>query len=254
MKDFTFEIYTKLLKTFTKYNYHIYTLEEYLKAKKNNVLKSRFVILRHDVDRKPGKSLIAAKIEKELSIKASYYFRIGKESNQPAIIKQIASMGHEIGYHYEDLAFATGDYKKALSSFEQNLDYFRQYYPVKTMCMHGSPMSKWDNRDLWKMYSYKKYGIIAEPYFDLNFNEIFYLTDASRLWNNTNITRRDKVKSNFDIEIDSVNEIMSLIENNKFPKKVLLNTHPQNWTDNKWEWYKILLWQGFKNQVKKQLK
>ncbi len=252
MKDFTLKAYKELLIAFKAKGYYFLTLEQFSNALSKD--SERMVILRHDVDRSPGKSLKTAIIENELSIKASYYFRIGKESNHPAIIKQIVEMGHEIGYHYEDLALANGDYEKALSSFEQNLDYFRQYYPVKTMCMHGSPMSKWDNRVLWKKYSYKKYGIVAEPYFDLNFNEIFYLTDASRLWNNTSITRRDKVKSNFNIKIDSVKDIISLIENKKFPQKVLLNTHPQNWTNKKWEWYKILWWQGLKNQVKKQLK
>ena len=55
--------------------------------------------------------------------------------------------------------------------------------PVKTICMHGSPLSKWDNRDLWKRYNYRDFGIIAEPYFDLDFDEVFYITDTGRSWN-----------------------------------------------------------------------
>ena len=217
-------------------------------------LPEHFIILRHDIDRKPKNALKTAIIENKLGIKASYYFRIGKQSNQPEIIKQIAELGHEIGYHYEDLAYAKGDYQKAIKNFKSNLEYFRKFYPVKTMCMHGSPLSKWDNRDLWNKYNYKDYGIIAEPYFDLDFNEIFYITDASRTWNNKKVTLRDKVKSNFNIKIDTAFNIMALLKSKKLPDKIMLNTHPRNWSDNSIEWYKILFWQSFKNSIKKHLK
>ena len=56
-------------------------------------------------------------------------------------------------------------FELAIEDFERNLEKFREFYPVKTICMHGSPLSKWDNRDLWKRYDYRDYGIIAEPYF-----------------------------------------------------------------------------------------
>ena len=40
-------------------------------------------------------------------------------------------------------------FELAICDFERNLRRFRKLYPVKTICMHGSPLSKWDNRDLW---------------------------------------------------------------------------------------------------------
>jgi len=46
--------------------------------------------------------------------------------------------------------------------------------------MHGSPLSKYDNRKIWEKYDYRDYGIIAEPYFDIDFNEVFYMTDKGR--------------------------------------------------------------------------
>jgi hypothetical protein len=49
-------------------------------------------------------ALVIAKIEKEAGIKASYYFRIVKQSYDENIIEKIAEMGHEIGYHYENLS------------------------------------------------------------------------------------------------------------------------------------------------------
>ncbi len=68
----------------------------------------------------------------------------------------------------------------AIEDFELNLERFRKIYPVKTICMHGSPLSKYDNKEIWEKYDYRDYGIIAEPYFDIDFDEVFYITDTGR--------------------------------------------------------------------------
>lgn len=57
----------------------------------------------------------------------------------------------------------------AVGHFEKQLTHFRQFYPVRTVCMHGSPASRYDNRDLWKQYNYRDFGVIGEPYFDVDF-------------------------------------------------------------------------------------
>ncbi|CAB1058414.1 hypothetical protein D1BOALGB6SA_3170 [Olavius sp. associated proteobacterium Delta 1] len=36
-----------------------------------------------------------------------------------------------------------------------NLKKLKRFYPVKTICMHGSPLSKWENRELWKRFNYQ---------------------------------------------------------------------------------------------------
>ena len=41
-----------------------------------------------------------------------------------------------------------------VEDFRFYLDKFRNIYPVKTICMHGSPLSKYDNRLLWEKYDY----------------------------------------------------------------------------------------------------
>ena len=141
-------------------------------------------------------------------------------------------------------------FELAICDFERNLEKFREFYPVKTICMHGSPLSKWDNRDLWKRYTYRDFGIIAEPYFDVDFDKVLYLTDTGRSWNHSNASLRDKVNSKFDIKIKDTNHLMEKIQNNELPDKIMLNTHPQRWTDNPVEWAKELVWQNVKNVVK----
>ncbi len=60
--------------------------------------------------------------------------------------------------------------------------------------MHGSPLSKFDNKKIWEKYDYRDYGIIADPSFDIDYNEVFYITDTGRSWNNSKASVRDKVK------------------------------------------------------------
>ena len=42
--------------------------------------------------------------------------------------------------------------ERAIEDFRINLEKFREIYPVKTICMHGSTLSKYDNRLLWEKY------------------------------------------------------------------------------------------------------
>jgi len=65
--------------------------------------------------------LRTALLENELGIKSVYYFRIVAQSYNENIIKQIADLGHEIGYHYEDLSSCHGVYENAIKRFDKNL-------------------------------------------------------------------------------------------------------------------------------------
>ena len=197
----------------------------------------RMVILRHDVDLLPQNSLAFAKIQHELGIKASYYFRIVPESYNEKIIAEIADLGHEIGYHYEDLTLTNGDIDKAYDSFCRNLEKLRKRYPVKTICMHGSPRSKWDSKDLWKHYNYRDYGIIGESYFDVNFDEVFYLTDTGRRWDGWKVSMRDKVPQQEQwqeqgLVFHSTRDIIHAAKKGKLPHKIMFTFHPQRWTNS----------------------
>lgn len=261
--DFTVTVYRQLLMAIKQSGYTFYTFEDWCDGK----ALGRFVILRHDVDLKAKNSLTVAKIEAELGIRATYYFRIVPQSNQPEIISSIANLGHEIGYHYEDLSIFHGDPEKAIEHFNLQLEYFRRFYPVRTICMHGSPTSKWDNRDLWKDYNYKDYGIIGEPYIDLLiYNqelEIKYLTDTARMWDGDKFNIRDKVPSNATNtikpeqivsafpSIHSTFDLIGWLETIPGQSILMITTHPQRWTDTPVNWVLELLKQNFKNLIKK---
>ena len=243
--DFTLKKYNKLLTSFLGAGYTFQTFEEFLQNPKDKV-----VILRHDVDLKALNSLKTAQIEQGLGIKSSYYFRVIPQSNQPDIIKQIIGLGHEIGYHYEDLSLFKGDENKAIKHFEKQLAYFRQFYPVKTICMHGSPMSKINNIDIWNNYNYKDFGLIGEPYFDIDFDKVFYLTDTGRCWDGQKYSVRDKVNTIFKQSYHTTDEIIKAVSTGDIPNQIMITTHPQRWSDNLMEWCKELIVQNVKNCIK----
>lgn len=255
-RDFTLLKYRELLEALLAAGYVPVTLEEYCTAAH---LPDKYVILRHDVDRLPQNSVRTAEIEHGLGIRASYYFRIVPESNQPDRIRRVAALGHEIGYHYEDLALANGNAEQAWQRFRKNLVYFRTFYPVRTICMHGAPTNRYDGRDLWKNYDYHGQGIVGEPYFDVDFSKVLYLTDTGRCWDGYKVSVRDKIpryQAQWEREghtYHTTDEIINALRTNTLPSCVMLTTHPQRWAANSRQWTRELIAQTIKNRVKRVL-
>jgi len=246
VKDFTLNKYEAFLKTAIDSSYQLVSYQDFLKNDFEKVL-----ILRHDVDKKPQNSLKTAQLQHKLGVKGTYYFRAVPESFDVEVIQQIVALGHEIGYHYEDLTICNGDYEKAIIHFEKWLNKLRAFYPVKTVCMHGSPLSKHDNRKLWDKYNYKDYDLIAEPYFDIDFNKVFYITDTGRKWDGNKVSVRDKVDSKFDLSFHTTDELIEAFKNGKLPNQIMQNIHPQRWSNNRLEWLQELVLQNIKNSIKK---
>ena len=250
MRDFTLETYQILLTTLLNQNYTFKTFEQFIRG---GSFDEKMIVMRHDVDRLPENALVMARIEKILGIKGTYFFRTIKSVFKPGIIKEIAEMGHEIGYHYENLGMCNGDCEKAVEDFESNLNKIRQIFPVKCICMHGNALKKWDNRDLWKKYDYKNYGIICEPYLDLNFNQILYLTDTGQRWNGNKFSLRDKTDNQTLSKkylFRNTFEIIKGLKDGMMPNKLILNIHPERWRDNKVLWMFFAFEQFFKRNIK----
>jgi len=257
--DFTLKTYKSLLETLTNNGYRYQTFSDYLQ----NPDDGKTVILRHDVDLKPQNSLATARIEHELGAKASYYFRAVPESWDENIILEIANLGHEVGYHYESLTTCNGDIDKAYDDFVKNFNKLKLLLnssnssnSCSTICMHGSPRSPFDSKDIWKKYSYKELGIIGEPYFDMDFSKAFYLTDTGRRWDGYNVSVRDKIPVFQDewirkgLVFHSTKDIIQAANNGKLPNVVMITTHPQRWSDECFPWVKEFITQNLKNIIK----
>ena len=280
--DFTIKLYYKILNSLKYQGFSFLPFNEFISS-----TDEKRIVLRHDVDKLPGNSLISARIESEIGIRGTYYFRIVPQSFNAKMIREIYSLGHEIGYHYEDLATTAQRYKGipteeklseiAIKSFDKNLAKLKELVPVTTICPHGSPMSKWDSKVLWEYYDYHDFEIIGDPYFDIDFNDVLYLTDTGRRWNGDLVNIRDKsfnhplrqaqgeqkagtkfakkeiqsATSNLQPAIlpkfHSTFDIIRAAEEDNLPDKIMMTFHPQRWTDKPMPWLKELVWQNMKN-------
>ena len=351
MPDFTITLLPKLYKALQSQGFSFISVSDILQ---NKEISSKYIILRHDVEKYYENALEFARIQNELGIRGVYYFRISKKYFKADIVRHIVSLGHEAGYHYDDLTQCKGNYDLAIKRFEKNLNMLREIAPVKTICMDGSPLSRYDNRNLWRQsdseteslrdgskeygvgskesggkskekgasemhdlmkvienknfnahhlsltssYHYRDFGIIGEPYFDIDFSEVLYLTDTGRMWDGGKVSVRDKVGSreygidskkrlsSKDEEIEGLREgemgrvsegatgrkgdrarerrgegpryhstrdIIRALEQGSFPERAMITFHPQRWHDRWWPWFKELVWQNVKNQVKRVL-
>ena len=248
MRDFTKKIYKQLLERLLEQGYIFLTFRDYLTKK---IDSEKFIILCHDVDLKPQNSLATAEIESALDICSTYFFRIIPASFDEKIIKHILQLEHEIGYHYENLSICRGNVTMALEDFRKNLTIFQQYSKITSISSHGSPLSKWDNREIWQNFDYKSLGILGDPHCDTDFSQVTYLTDTGRMWDGNKVSVRDKIDSPYSNKYHTTLDIIQAVESNNFPSKIMINTHPQRWNDNIYQWSKELLLQKLKNNIKK---
>jgi hypothetical protein len=275
--DFTLVTYNKLLTVIKNRNISTMRFTDYLSYPGRTG-----IILRHDVDKRPENSLRFAEIQFDSGIQGTYYFRTVPESFNDSIISKIASMGHEIGYHYEDLSLAAKKFKGvndermlvgiAIDSFRENLKMIRNIAPVTTACMHGSPLSKWDSRLIWKYAKYSDFGLVGEPYLSVNFKNVMYLTDTGRRWDGDTFNVRDRqpvgdllqryssggmanhqeyYRKRADcLTYRSTYQIIQAIDAGYFPPIVMMTFHPQRWTDDSSDWLKEIIFQNLKNTIK----
>ncbi|OJX08489.1 MAG: hypothetical protein BGO76_01860 [Caedibacter sp. 38-128] len=247
--EFSLTAYQKLCLSLMELKRPIIRFDELFSQKYD--ASSPYIILRHDVDRWPLNALEMAKLESDLGIRSTYYFRFIPSVFKKEIISKISEMGHEIGYHYETLSKAKGDPYKAIKIFKTELSELRSIAPIKTACMHGSPLSKFDNRIIWKHFNLQDYGILGEPYLSLNYNEIEYFTDTGRSWNETRTNLRDRtnqVKDKNSVSIQGIDDLITLFK--KTDKPIILQTHPERWNQRTDRYLAYLLFDYMANGIK----
>ncbi len=244
--DFTVKKYVALLTSLEGAGYSFQPFEAFLQTP-----AERVIILRHDIDLRPQNALTFARIQAERGISGSYYFRAVPQSWDERAILEIAELGHCIGYHYESLTTCKGNMERAISDFEQNLAALRRLVPVSTICMHGSPLSKYDSKDIWNTYLYRDYGILGEPYFDINFNQVAYLTDTGRRWDGTKVSVRDKVAPHQEQTYTSTDQLIAAADRRALPRQIMCTFHPQRWNDDSYAWTQELVSQNVKNIIKR---
>jgi len=231
MRDFTYARFETLLQFLINHEYCPVSLVDYFFHKDEN---KRQVIMRHDVDRHPTNALKIAKFEHSQNICSSYYFRY-PSTYTPIIIKTIAGLGHEIGYHYEVLSKANGDVTLAFQLFREELAEFRKICEVKTCCAHGSPLSSFDNRTLFSSCQFSDFDLIGDAHLSVS-PDIPYFSDTGRSWGMHGNMRDRLPMSDSMLDIQNTDDLERHLQNSDYPE-IYLVVHPERWNDPGVRWY-----------------
>lgn len=245
-RDLTLRTYEELLDAMQAAAHPFQSFSDFLERP-----EQRAVMLRHDVDDRKLHSLTFARIQHRRGIRGTYYFRILPRSFDERVIREVFDLGHEVGYHYEEMDLCEGDAAKAFDLFSKNLDRLRAIVPIKSICMHGSPRSRYDNKDLWTHHDYRACGILGEPYLDLDFSRVAYFTDTGGRWDGDAYSVRDRARSmSARQSYRHTWEITRAVRKGTFPAPVMMTFHPQRWTDSTSLLIRDRMVQHAKNYVK----
>lgn len=162
---------------------------------------------------------------------------IGK-TFKPDLIERIAALGHEVGYHYEDLVRADGDQAAALESFETELDRLRAIVDVRTVCMHGNPLSPHDNRDMWEEVAFGEFDLLGEAYLSVDFTDLTYFSDTGRTWRDGPLKIKDHTMGRGEktVQVDTTFELAGLLLTEEVDRPYLL-VHPNRWAGSYPEYF-----------------
>jgi len=251
-RDFTLAKYRELLEALQQAGYRMLSVQDFLVQKG----PLPCAILRHDVDRREGRALTMALLEKDRGIQSTYYFRVGRGLGKAEVVLRIKALGHEVGYHYEALSKAGGDREKARKVFGDELSRLRQMAEVRTAAMHGRPFSPWNNLSLWETCCPEDFGLMGEAYLSFGrLSRVVYLSDTGRGWNSG-----ENLRDRFSPEgpampgpFSSTGEMIRFLRGNPFPMVYLL-VHPNRWTSGRGSW--LLQWgeDACVNWLKRKLK
>lgn len=252
MRDFTLDMYADLCATALAADYVPMTVRRYLDG---GTLPARVLIMRHDIDRWPRRALALAEAEAGLGIAATYYVRMTRHAFRPAIVRRLADLGHEIGYHYETLSRAHGDVPRALADMRRELVSLREVAPVVTAAMHGSPFSAIDNRDIWHHVAMADLGLCGEAYLSLDYSKLGYYTDTGRAWSAgaTNVRDRPPGAALAVAAAANSEDLRALIASARYPA-LCIQSHPERWSGNLGQWCVSVIMDGAVNLAKRLLR
>ncbi len=247
MRDFTLNKYAELLHKVLSAGYPIFGIAAWLRT----LPQAKAAIIRHDVDRRPDNAVKMATLESQMKVRTTYYFRMVGSAYCEDTIRSVARLGHEIGYHYEDLAVAKGNIYLAAELFRRNLAKLRRLASVETIAMHGSPMSSQNNLDIWTQTKMSDYSIIGDAFLSLDYREIHYFTDTGRGWNRSITNLRDHPPGTALINLDGTRtkDLIRFLSQNKI-KKLALGVHPERWNNNIFAWVRQAVFDSGCNVVK----
>lgn len=272
---FTLNSYRQLLEIIRRHNYAIYSIEQILAAKKEGTLpEGKYIALRHDVDYFLERAVAVATIEAERRITTTYYIRRRFFESNLDLIRRIAGLGHQIGYHYEEVDthqkaphLQVG--RDALGFFIGALmDIDRLGFPIRSVCAHGNPLSDVDNRRVIHLlrdenlldklaFTYDRELIrtkiserlIGDASIDITGDDFdLYIPDTGRF--NPKYNLKDRIDDCPITGLSGLDEFESILASGRF-SRIYMNLHPDRWSGDKVNWLLDLFMDMGKNTLKR---
>lgn len=188
--DFSYRHYREILEAYKNAGYVISSFKDY------DETNPKTVILRHDLDKTITikNSTDFSKIEQDLGVSATYFFRVhGWEYNLfdykvVKALKTIQSRGHEIGLHYEiedfkDL-FDEYELSEILEMEKKGLEFLTRE-PVISISRHGITNKPFvDDKEYFTNLDPKEFdsSIQNNAYEDRFFKDMKYISDSNGNW------------------------------------------------------------------------
>ncbi len=228
---FTYAVWEEICRDISQ-KYKTITINQVL----NNLDEKRWIVIKHDVETSPLKALDLAKIENLYGIKATYFVQADLVEDNHKILQEIASLGHEVTYHYDVLDANGGDYKKATFEFQNNLELFKKYgFEVATVCPHGNPLmirDNWSsNKDFFRKDEIRNlFSDILDVVVELPTKiDYTYISDAGYGFKKIVNIHNNDIKNDGDI---SLKDYKKLLEVFSCEDRVVFSTHPHRWEKN----------------------
>jgi hypothetical protein len=192
--QYLYSQYRKLLGAFIAGGYRIVTVREAARER----IDGPFVILRHDVEWQASRAVAIAEVEASVGVCSTLYVRADTHAFDTVAMRGLQEQGFDIGYHYNALDRASGDFERARSLFEEELRVFREEgLEVTSATPHGDPMVRrrryTSNSDLMKRYPelLEACDLVDIGRFGTRFplqEPVLHVSDANMRWNRGELT------------------------------------------------------------------
>jgi len=272
---FTFNSYRRLLDLIAECGYGIYGIEQILTARRDgNLPDGNYVAIRHDVDYFPNRAIAMAKIEAEKKFAVTYYIRRRFFDADLESVRQIAGMGHQIGYHYEEVDTsqnAPGNQigHDAVEFFIGSLlDIDQLGFPIRSVCAHGNPLTDVDNRQVVHLLRDQAYieklslrhdraeiaekisdRLVGDASIDITGNDFdLYIPDTGRF--NPKYNLKDRIDNCPIAGLSNLDDLQRILTGGNYPR-VYMNMHPDRWSGDIATWLFDFAFDTAKNTLKR---
>lgn len=271
---FSFSSYARLLDIVGQSGYAVIGIEQILQLRfDNQPLPDRIVAIRHDVDYFPNRALALAEIEAEKKFAVTYYIRRRFFDDNLDLVRKIAELGHQVGYHYEEVdthqkAPNQQVARDAVGFFIGSLlDLDRLGFPIKTVCAHGNPLTDVDNRQVVHLARDTEYieklaftydqdevkkkisdRLVGDASIDITGDDVdLYIPDTGRF--NPKFNLKDRIDRCPIAGLSSLTEFEKILKSGRY-NRIYMNMHPDRWSGDVATWTFDFLFDTAKNTIK----